>query len=170
MLPNRSMTASMSAWFIVPAHTRTSSCPTGWHHCRVPAHQTLGDDSTDQGWRALTERERLLLNALVAQDFFGAPEIRTQIAVSMATQGCECGCGTIALRVDHNGATAVPEPAANPLPGEAHVLDDQGEIIGGLIAFHQDGWLTALEIYTWGDEPLPLPDIDRIRPFVRETP
>ncbi|MEM9467521.1 MAG: hypothetical protein AAGA90_19255 [Actinomycetota bacterium] len=53
-----------------------------------------------------------------------------------------------------------------PVKGEAHVVNTKGEIVGGLILFARHGYLSCLEIYTYGD-PAPLPDLEYVRPFTR---
>ncbi|MDJ0771549.1 MAG: hypothetical protein QNJ12_22375 [Ilumatobacter sp.] len=120
------------------------------------------EDPTE--WRPLTDQERELLEALTSQDFTGAGDLRHQIDYAQAQRGCNCGCGTIDLRVDR--AHAPPAPLTRqPAPGEANVVDDNGDTIAGLILFTNDGYLSSLEIYFAGD-PLPLPELDRIRPYV----
>ena len=113
-------------------------------------------------WRALEPNEVALLDALTSLEFDGATELRAQIAAAEARPGCECGCGTIALRVDEESA-----PRANvsrqPVRGEAEVEADPP---GGLILFAKDGYLSCLEVYSYGD-PLPLPTPAEIRPYVR---
>ena len=115
-------------------------------------------------WRPLTENERLLLEALTSQSFAGAEGLRRQIQWASAQPGCGCGCGTINLRCDEDQAEPAPV-AKSPVPGEAHVLDDRGDVIGGLLLFARNGYLSALEIFTFGD-PGPLPSADRIRPYI----
>ena len=68
----------------------------------------------------------------------------------------------------HQGrAQAVPAAQIHrqPVPDEAEVFTEDGESIGGLILFARDGYLSCLEIYNWGD-PVPLPRLDQISPFV----
>lgn len=115
-------------------------------------------------WRPLTEQERSLLEALLSQEFAGSLELLEQLAAGEAQRGCGCGCGTINLRVDKN--LAPPAILTGALaPGEAEVLSADGESMGGLIVFARDGYLSCMEIYTWGD-PAPLPSLERIRPYV----
>ncbi len=118
-------------------------------------------------WRPLSKSERALLLAMTGQEFPGSEALRRQVEHASAQQGCGCGCGTINLTVDKNLSSAV-EFARQPTPGEAEVLDPAGKSVGGLILFARDGYLSCLEIYTWTD-PLPLPRLDAIRPYVNEA-
>jgi hypothetical protein len=115
-------------------------------------------------WSPLTERERSLLEALLSQEFAGSRELLAQVAVAEAQSGCDCGCGTISLRVNEARAPAATVTGALA-PGEAEVVSAEGDSVGGLIVFVHHGYLSCLEIYTWG-EPAPLPSPERIRPYV----
>ena len=118
----------------------------------------------DAGWRALTDHERRLLEALLAQDFPGSRTLVAQLEAADAQRGCECGCGTINLRVNESLAPEVVL-TGSLAPGEAVVLSETGEVVGGLVVFVRAGYLSCMEIYTFGD-PAPLPPLDRIRPHV----
>ncbi|MBO3741674.1 hypothetical protein [Actinoplanes flavus] len=48
--------------------------------------------------RPLTERERAVLDALLATDFDGAAALRRQAAGVQVTGGCGCGCPSIDFR------------------------------------------------------------------------
>ena len=52
----------------------------------------------DGAWRPLHAPERALLHALTGQDFPGSTDLRKQIEHCVGRKGCECGCGTIALK------------------------------------------------------------------------
>ena len=116
-------------------------------------------------WRPLTSNECELLELLTAQDFPGAEELRSQVDYALAQAGCGCGCGTINLEVDRS-VVSKAELTRQPIRGEADLIDSSGQSIGGLIVFAREGYLTGLEVFTWGD-PAPLPTPGEIRPFVR---
>lgn len=118
----------------------------------------------DLPWRLLTDRERALLRAIVDQPFPGSRDLLAQVEVAEAQQGCDCGCGTINLRVDQASASKIPLKSSLA-PCEAEVLSPTGALEGGLILFVRDGYLACLEIYSHG-EPVALPSVDRIRPYV----
>jgi hypothetical protein len=48
------------------------------------------------------------------------------------------------------------------------VLNADGEAIGDVIVFHDDGYLSSLEVYAFGFEEIseisPFPSLDRLRP------
>ncbi len=116
-------------------------------------------------WRPLTSNERELLELLTAQDFPGAAILRGQVDHAQAQAGCGCGCGTINLDVNKS-MTSKADLTKQPIRGEADLVDISGQSIGGLIVFARGGYLSCLEVYTWGD-PAPLPAAAEIRPFVR---
>jgi hypothetical protein len=120
----------------------------------------------DAAWRPLTDQERGLLEALLVQDFPGSQNLMAQVEAADAQRGCECGCGTINLRVNESLAPEVVL-TGSLAPGEAAVMSETGEEVGGLIVFVRKGYLSCLEIYTFGD-PAPLPPLDRIRPYVAD--
>ena len=120
----------------------------------------------DLPWRLLTDRERALLRAIVDQPFPESQDLLAQVEGAEAQQGCDCGCGTINLRVDRAAARLVALKSSLA-PGEAEVLSEAGASEGGLILFVRDGYLSCLEIYSHG-EPAALPPVDRIRPHVIE--
>jgi hypothetical protein len=58
-----------------------------------------------------------------------------------------------------------PAPGTkSPIPNEATVLDADGEAIGVILAFADNGYLSALEIYDWTDPEgiSPLPPLERL--------
>jgi hypothetical protein len=123
------------------------------------------DENTKQElpWRRLSDLEQALLEAILDQPYPESKALLDQLESTEAQQGCDCGCGTINLRVDEDMA---PVALLGSLaPGEAEVLSESGVSEGGLIVFVRDGYLSCLEIYSHG-EPLALPVVDRIRPYL----
>ena len=121
-------------------------------------------DPASESWRPLRQNERALLNALTELEFDGAALLREQLNHMSARKSCECGCGTISLRVDRSVVGPVNFSTALA-PSEAAVHDETGQEIGGLILFVRDGYASGLEIFTWED-PAPLPPVERIRTYI----
>ncbi|MBB3678310.1 hypothetical protein [Modestobacter versicolor] len=109
--------------------------------------------------RPLTRDERAVLDALLADDVPDVATLRVQASTVLATRGCSCGCGTIDLAVDPVAPLAA---TAERDPVEATVVDQDGRVVGGLLLFVAGGRLTGLEVYGFGDEPLPMPPADRV--------
>jgi hypothetical protein len=107
----------------------------------------------------LSADERSLLDALLAHEFPGVRQLREQALHVLAKRGCGCGCGTIEFVSD--GASSPRSAVSSPAPVEGLVYDADGDVVGGLILFLQDGTLQSLEIYSY-DQPLPLPPIDQV--------
>jgi hypothetical protein len=108
----------------------------------------------------LSEDERALLDGFLAHDFLGVEELREQAPHVMAEKGCDCGCGTISFVLD---ASPMPHSASrSPVPVDGYVRAADGEEVGGLILFLDEGMLAALEVYSY-DDPLPLPSPEQVR-------
>jgi len=113
--------------------------------------------------RPLRPEERATLLALLNHaDFRGRDELVEQVDAAQAVGGCTCGCATIDLIVDPAAPSAVG--TYRPIPNEAEVIDAEGEHVGGVIVFTEDGYLSSLEIFTWLDDPInPLPPLEQLR-------
>lgn len=110
--------------------------------------------------RALSETEVAVLDALLRQDFDGVEPLRVQASSLLARRGCECGCGTIELVPQ--APDAPRSMAQGPVPVEATVLDGGGDAIGGVLLFVNDGLLSSLEVYSFADAPLQMPEPTRL--------
>lgn len=108
----------------------------------------------------LPETGHELLDALLRHDFEGVEGLRAQSASVQARSGCTCGCGTLDLVV--GDLDAPQSSASSPVPVEGEVYDERGEPVGGLLLFVHDGHLSSLEVYSYGQESLPLPPLDRV--------
>jgi hypothetical protein len=111
--------------------------------------------------RPLLSEERATLMAILAHaDFDGRDALVTQAETAQVNSYCGCGCATVGLEVDRTGSQAPDAPS--PIPNTAHVFDADGEPIGGIIVFLDDGYLTKLEIY-WYENPIsPFPPLHRL--------
>jgi uncharacterized protein DUF6984 len=110
--------------------------------------------------RSLTAPERRLLAALLAQSPDGEHLLAETNDASVAPS-CGCGCGSIGfLYADHSGGE--PEiPALFPIEGE--VLDEESNPVGGLLLFLRSGRPHDLEVFSYADTPLPLPEPEKVR-------
>jgi hypothetical protein len=110
--------------------------------------------------RPLTRNELALLDALLRHPFDGVEELRAQVRDVSATPGCTCGCGTLDLHVPD---TAPRSSAESPVPLEGTVVGAGGEPVGGILLFAHDGRLSCLEVYSFADDPLPMPGPEQVR-------
>lgn len=112
--------------------------------------------------RPLLEEERDTLMALLNYaDFDGRDALLVQAESARAEWLCGCGCATVNLQVDPGARSA--GQTYRPIPNEADVLDGEGESIGGVIVFADEGYLSNLEVH-WYFEPIsPFPPLDRLR-------
>ncbi len=106
----------------------------------------------------------MTLASLLALEFPGADQLRCQMHSAQVIGRCPCGCGTIDLEVDKTACP--PSPASSPLPAQANVLDDSGNLIGGVIVFTKAGYLSSMELYS-NDAPITVfPPLDRLHIYL----
>ena len=97
--------------------------------------------------RPLSSEERVLVEFILRADFPGSEKLREQIDSVEVVGRCECGCGTVNLRV--RGASD-NRSVEGLLPAEAH-----GEGVDVLL-FARAGFLSCLEL-VFHDDRLPRP-------------
>jgi hypothetical protein len=111
--------------------------------------------------RPLLPEERATLMAILTHaDFDGRDALVTQARTAQVDSYCGCGCATVGLEVDRTTPPAVN--ARSPIPNGAGVFDADGEEVGGIIVFLDDGYLCNLEIYSWDDPIAPFPALHRL--------
>ena len=114
--------------------------------------------------RPLNAAELAVLDLLLAPDFPGVDALRRQLSHVRVVGRCPCGCATVDLDVERGSCPPAPG-RGRPIPSEAEVLTDAGAPLGGIIVFLKDGYLSTLEIYSVGPEPIRIwPQLDRLRP------
>jgi hypothetical protein len=112
--------------------------------------------------RPLTDVEQAVIERLLTVPFPGRDELRAQLTHVMVEGGCACGCVTINLAVDR--AVATPAPIRHGAPVSADISDDEYDA-GIVLLVDSDGFLSCLEAYSIGDEPVRrFPPPDRIHP------
>src|SRR5450631_4678573 len=114
--------------------------------------------------RPLNQSERELLELLIPREYPDDSALRVQLDVVLAYPSCGCGCGSIGF--EHEGGLRPgPSRLDRQATGVAYpvVVDDDGNDVGGLILFTRQGLLDDLEVYSYGPEPLPLPDVRHVR-------
>jgi hypothetical protein len=99
--------------------------------------------------RPLSSEELALAEFLLSVEFRGRDELHKQLESAQVTGTCECGCGTILIRV--NGATD------NAAATERVVVEAYGKGVDVLM-YVRDGALSSIEIVDHGDaRPLRYP-------------
>ncbi len=117
----------------------------------------LGNGSADnvgmsrQAPRALTPRERSVLDRLLGAEFPGAAEFRDQADDAVVVGRCDCGCPSIDLAVlKVCRLSPVPD---GPVQAELRVTPMTGEPEGDVILFAKDGRLGCLEYVYYTNAP-----------------
>ena len=140
---------------------------------RVPDHRVRvafrtkqygGMESRPAVARQLSRSERELIELLISREYPDDGALRVQLDVVLVYPSCGCGCGSIGF--EHEGGLRPgPSRLDRQATGAAYpvVIDDDGNDVGGLILFTRQGLLDDLEVYSYGPEPLPLPDVRNVR-------
>lgn len=91
--------------------------------------------------------------------FHGRDELRGRLPFATVEGRCGCGCATVNLAVDR---TAAPAPVLASAPVSADLSD--GEYYAGIVLIVDgEGYLSCLEVYAIGDEPVrQLPPAEQI--------
>ncbi|CAM3799388.1 hypothetical protein NOGI109294_13815 [Nocardiopsis gilva] len=111
--------------------------------------------------RPLSKLERDVITALLSVPASWAQELRDQIDSAVVTRAWGSKSPSIDLSVDVLRSRA--EIAEGPLPLTATVASDEGELVGELLLWTENGRLSALEYAWYTDEPPEsLPDPGRI--------
>ncbi|MBB5316697.1 hypothetical protein [Tunturibacter empetritectus] len=115
--------------------------------------------------RPLTLEEQSLIEWLLLHGEPSASEFLPQLEAAHVYCGCSCGCPTINIEVP------VSIPAAH---AQSNILADfvagTDENPVGVILFQAGGRLSGLEVYAFGDPPIPfgLPDPTTVRLFEKK--
>jgi|HubBroStandDraft_5_1064220.scaffolds.fasta_scaffold182466_3 hypothetical protein len=108
--------------------------------------------------RQLSPEETALAEFLLSVEFPGHDELRKQLKLAQVTGTCECGCGTILIRVNHANDKAVTT--------ERVVVEAYGKGVDVLM-FVRDGALSSIEIVDHGDaRPLRYPKPEELSLWV----
>ena len=108
--------------------------------------------------RALSERERELLDFMLTVDFPGRDELKSQAACEEVCWECDCGCGTVNFELKEPCTRA---PAHEPIPVEAY--RDALEVL----LFVKVGFLSSLEIVDYrGERPPQYPSPEELKLWV----
>lgn len=110
--------------------------------------------------RALGDREAAVLEWVLSQRFMDADRLRAQAASAVATGRCACGCASIHLAVTQTPGLAARTPS--PVPAQPQIVGDDGQPVGGVLLFLQDGWLSYLEAYSYHEPIRRFPSTDRL--------
>jgi hypothetical protein len=93
--------------------------------------------------------------------FDGRDELLEQVPAARVVGRCGCGCATVELAVDKAPAD---DAVSYPIPNQATVLNEEGDMIGGVLLFVKGRCLAELEVYSFEDEPIRVfPGTDRLR-------
>lgn len=103
----------------------------------------------------LPGERQALVRILEHADFDGRDALLAQLPHTKVSRYCACGCATVDLEV--TGDVPLATGARSPLPNEARVFASDGDEIGGVIVFLDNGKLSMLEVYSHFDPISPFP-------------
>jgi hypothetical protein len=64
-------------------------------------------------------------------------------------------------RPDSSGRGSTKADVQGLAPVSGHVVDANGNVVGGVVLFVEDGFLSMLEVH-WDDSPIPLPQVNDV--------
>ena len=109
--------------------------------------------------RPLNAEERSLIEFLLSVDFPGRDELRRQLDAVEVVGGCDCGCGSLDLKV---GGPAMSSQSESPIPVKAY--NDAVEVL----LFVRGDLLSYLEFVFMQDTgPMSLPKPSELQLWVR---
>jgi hypothetical protein len=115
----------------------------------------------------LPEERATLLALLNYADFDGRDALLEQVDSVRADWYCGCGCATVTLSVDPAAPSA--RRTYRPIPNWANVVDVNGEVIGGVVVFADDGYLSNLEIFDYEESISPFPPLERLQLYAKPS-
>jgi hypothetical protein len=97
--------------------------------------------------RALTDREREVLDFMLSFNDPRVEPLRGQARTAQVVGHCDCGCATIDLQVDRAATkpSRLGSPALDATNGQLPPCE--------LILFLDEGWLSSLEIVYYDGQP-----------------
>jgi len=117
--------------------------------------------------RPLRPEERAALSAVLNYaDFDGRDALLAQVDSARVVGYCGCGCATVLLAVE---SAAPASSSGSPIPNEATIIGADGDPLGGLLVFLEDGYLATLEVYSYDDPISPFPPMERLK-LLRKSP
>ncbi|MFI7368333.1 hypothetical protein ACIBO4_39940 [Streptomyces sp. NPDC050149] len=99
----------------------------------------------------MSPRERAVVELILVNDFAGSPELRAQVdfVQVIATWGLDSASVDLLMQ---EGAPWSPG-TSGVIPVDATVLDDSGSLVGEILLWASNGYLSAIEYAWYGDEP-----------------
>jgi hypothetical protein len=116
--------------------------------------------------RSLDPAERAVVDLILAPEFSGAVELRGQVDRVRTVAKWAIDSASVDLQV-LEGPPRAPLPSG-PIPVDATVVDEAGLLLGEILLWTTDGYLSAIEYAWYGDvPPIALPEVRRISVVVR---
>lgn len=101
--------------------------------------------------RSLNISERSLLEEIFSGDFFGAAELRRQL--DRAKVVSQWGVDSVSVDIEIEGNAVRSPLGSGVVPLDVNVLDRSGELVGEILVWVGDGFLSALEYAWYGEDP-----------------
>ena len=116
--------------------------------------------------RPLNDAERSMLLALLAPEYPGVSELRSQVPDAVVVGKCDCGCPTVDIKVPPSAPRSRVQTKNRLAPYEGRVAPLRDEPAGDIILFVDDGYLSSLEYVPYADpSPAEWPSLDRVEVF-----
>ena len=103
--------------------------------------------------RQVSAIERAILDALLAPDFPGVQPLRDQLDGVTVVGRCDCGCPTIDFSAFRFSSDESLRATGTPTPYQGIASSPDGEPVGDIILFVDEGHLTSLEYVAHAGPP-----------------
>jgi hypothetical protein len=103
--------------------------------------------------RRVSANERSILDTLLAPEFPGVQALRDQLDGVTVVGLCDCGCPTIDFNVPRVSSDESLRATGTPTPYQGIASSLDGEPVGDIILFVDDGHLASLEYVAHAGPP-----------------
>jgi hypothetical protein len=117
--------------------------------------------------RPLSGPEQATLAVLLAELFRGCAALRRQADIARVKEECTCGCGSIALVVDHDPKIRADVSERIPVEGRSTVPAEDGAAVEVLLHV-VDGYMNELEIVPY-TESVHFPDPQTLTVWIKNS-
>ncbi|GAA1462676.1 hypothetical protein NE857_24770 [Nocardiopsis exhalans] len=106
----------------------------------------------------MSESERLPADVTDALEMILEPgdpvhaALREQVPHLRLHSRCTCGCGTAYFEIDTETVEPAPINPGSPVVAAAPLVTEDGECPGEVLVFSYGGYLTSLEVCSWGED------------------
>ncbi|MFD3557115.1 hypothetical protein ACFWWA_34195 [Streptomyces goshikiensis] len=103
-----------------------------------------------------------VLNAALSMVVDSGLALCLQIRHLRLLKRCACGCGSTYFSLDADSVSPAPALAGTRVVADVELFGADGETIGEVLVFAEDGYLAWLEVCSWSEDTFTLNDAHRM--------